>query len=101
MSKLNNTPLTLEALAVRITALENTAKQNHETHGEIFARIESVEKGNAVLDASLQNIWTVLKEIQADVKEMKSRPIKRYDMIANAILQWAILAILGAAVVLK
>lgn len=101
MSKLNNTPLTLEALAVRITALENTAKQNHETHGEIFARVESVEKGHAVLDTSLQNIWTVLKEIQADVREMKSRPIKRYDMIANTILQWAILAILGAAVVLK
>lgn len=101
MRGVNTAPLTLESLAVRITALENTAKQNHESHGEIYARLAAVEKGHAVLDNSLTNIWTVLKEIQADVKEMKGRPAKRYDKAIDVIVQWAIVGILGAAVIFK
>lgn len=98
---MNSTPLTIEALAVRVTALEQTAKENHETHGEIFARIEAVEKGHAVLDTNLTNIWKVLKEIQSDVKEMKERPTKRYDKVVEVVVQWLIVAILGAAVIFK
>lgn len=98
---MNNTPLTLESLAVRVTALEKTASENHESHGAIYARIEAVEKGHAVLDTSLTNIWTVLKEIQADVKEMKSRPAKRYDKAVDTVVQWLIVGILAAAVVFK
>lgn len=101
MSGLNSAPITLESIAVRVTALENTAKQNHESHGEIYARIEAVEKGHAVLDTSLTNIWTVLKEIQADVKEMKARPTKRYDKAVDTVVQWLIVGILAAAVVFK
>lgn len=98
---MNSTPLTLESLAVRVTALENTAKENHESHGEIYARIEAVEKGHVALDTSLNNIWNVLKEIQADVKEMKARPTKRYDKAVDAIVQWLIVGVLAAAVVFK
>lgn len=98
---MNSTPLTIEALAVRITALEQSAKENHESHGEIYARIEAVEKGHAVLDTNLTNIWKVLKEIQSDVKEMKERPTKRYDKVLDTVVQWLIVAILGAAVIFK
>lgn len=98
---MNSTPLTIEALAVRITALEQTAKENHESHGEIYARIEAVEKGHAVLDTNLTNIWKVLKEIQSDVKEMKERPTKRYDKVIDTVVQWLIVGILGAAVIFK
>lgn len=98
---MNSTPLTIEALAVRVTALEQTAKENHESHGEIFARIEAVEKGHAVLDTNLTNIWKVLKEIQSDVKEMKERPTKRYDKVIDTVVQWLIVGILGAAVIFK
>lgn len=98
---MNSTPITMESLAVRVTALENTAKENHESHGEIYARLEGLEKGHAVLDTSLNNIWTVLKEIQADVKEMKARPTKRYDKAIDTIVQWLIVGILAAAVVFK
>lgn len=98
---MNSTPLTLEALAVRVTALENTASENHEAHGAIYARIEAVEKGHAVLDTSLTNIWTVLKEIQADLKELKEKPGKRWDMVVSESIKWVALAALGAMVVFK
>lgn len=98
---MNSAPITLESLAVRVTSLENTARENHESHGEIYARIEAVEKGHAVLDTSLNNIWNVLKEIQADVKEMKSRPVKRYDKAIDTVVQWLIVGILAAAIVFK
>lgn len=98
---MNTTPITLESLAVRVTALEKKASENHESHGAIYARIEAVEKGHAVLDTSLENIWTVLKEIQADVKELKDKPTKRYDKAVDAIVQWLIVGILGAAVIFK
>lgn len=98
---MNSNPPTLESLAVRITSLEGTAKENHESHGEIYARITALEKGHAVLDNSLTNIWQVLKEIQADVKEMKARPGKRYDKVVEIVVQWLIVGILGAAVIFK
>lgn len=98
---MNTAPITLESLAVRVTALEKTASENHESHGAIYARIEAVEKGHAVLDTSLENIWTVLKEIQADVKELKDKPTKRYDKAVDTIVQWLIVGILGAAVIFK
>lgn len=98
---MNSIPPTIESLAARVTALEQTAAQNHESHGEMYARIEAVEKGHVALDTSLTNIWNVLKEIQADVKEMKSRPAKRYDKAVDTIVQWLIVGVLAAAVVFK
>lgn len=98
---MNSTPLTLETLAVRVTALEKTASENHEAHGAIYARIEAVEKGHAVLDTSLTNIWTVLKEIQADLKELKEKPGKRWDMVVSEAIKWVALAALGAMIVFK
>lgn len=98
---MNSLPPTLESLATRVTALETSSKENHESHGKIYERIDGLEKGHAVLDNSLTNIWQVLKEIQADVKEMKARPGKRYDRAVEIIVQWLIVGILGAAVVFK
>ena len=98
---MNSTPLTLESLAVRVTALEKTAEENHESHGAIYARIEAVEKGHAVLDTSLTNIWQVLKEIQSDVKELKDKPAKRWDLIISESIKWLALASLGAMVIVK
>ena len=86
---------------MRITALEQSAKENHESHGEIYARIESVERGHAILDTSLTNIWTVLKEIQADIKELKEKPAKRWDVIVSETIKWIVVAVLGALVMFK
>lgn len=93
--------VTLESLDARITALEEEVKSNAESHGKIYSRLEAVETGHAVFDANLTNIWSVLKEIQADVKEMKDKPAKRYDKVIEIIIQWLIVGVLGAAIIFK
>ena len=98
---MNTAPITLESLAVRVTGLEKTASENHESHGAIYARIEAIEKGHAVLDTNLTNIWKVLNEIQADLKELKEKPGKRWDLIVSESIKWLVLAALGAMVVFK
>lgn len=101
MIPINTTPLTLESLAVRVTALEHAKDENHESHGAIYARIEAVEKGHTALDVSLNSIKQVLDEIKSDVKELKEKPAKRWDMIVSEVLKWVVLAALGAMVVFK
>lgn len=86
---------------MRVTSLEKTASENHESHGAIYARIEAIEKGHAVLDTNLTNIWKVLNEIQTDIKEMKEKPAKRWDMIVSEAIKWLVIAALGAMVVFK
>lgn len=98
---MNSIPPTLESLAARVTSLEQTAAQNHESHGEIYARIEAVEKGHATLDVSLNSIKQVLDEIKADVKDLKEKPAKRWDMIVTEVVKWLVIAALGAMVVFK
>ena len=99
--QMNSTPLTVETLAVRVTALEKTAAENHESHGAIYARIEGLEKGHAVLDTNLANIWKVLTEIQKDLKDLKERPAKRWDMVVSEAVKWFIIAALGAMVIFE
>lgn len=98
---MNSIPPTLDTLAVRITALEQTATRNSEAHGALYARIEAVEKGQAVINTNLKNIEDMCKEISADVKEMKEKPAKRYDTLVTAVLQGILLAALSAAVIFK
>lgn len=84
-----------------MTALEHTAEKNSEDHGKIYARTEALEKGQAVVNNNIENIFTVCNEIKQDVKEIKEKPAKRYESIWNAIAQWAIIAALGVWVATK
>lgn len=90
-----------EVLASRISTLETEMKENSESHGKIYARLETVEKGHAVMDVNLNNILVALREIQADVKDLKSKPGKRFDKVVDTVVQWLIVAILGAAMIFK
>lgn len=98
---MNSAPITLESIAVRVTNLEKNSSENHEAHGSIYARIEKIEKGHAVLDNSLNNIWNVLREIQSDLKDLKERPAKRWDMVVNETVKWVVIAALGAMTIFK
>ena len=98
---MNGIPLTLESLAARITSLEHDIAENHQAHGAIYSRIEAVERGHAVLNSSLENIHTILDEIKSDVKDIKERPVKRYESIVSAVMQWVVVAVLGAVAVFK
>lgn len=98
---MNSAPLTLETLAVRVTALEHTAERNSEDHGKIYARVEAVEQGQAVVNNNMNNIITVCNEIKQDVKELKEKPVKRYDSLINSVVQWAVIAALGVWMAVK
>lgn len=98
---MNSLPPTIDSLTARITVLEADSKDNHESHGAIYARLEKLETGHAVLDSNLANIWAVLREIQADVKDMKAKPGKRWDLIVSESIKWLALAALGAMFVAK
>ena len=101
VTPLNTTPLSLKSLAVRVTALEKAASENHEGHGAMYTGIGAIEKGDAILDTNLANIWKVLNEIQADLKDLKEKPTKRWDLIVSETIKWAVVAALGALVALK
>lgn len=98
---MNSAPLTLETLAVRVTALEHTAERNSEDHGKIYARVEAVEQGQAVVNNNMNNIITVCNEIKQDVKELKEKPVKRWDSLVLAVLQWAVIAAFGIWLAVK
>lgn len=98
---MNSAPITLESLAVRVTALEHASERNSENHGQLYARIESMEKGYAVVNTNLDNIWTVLREIQSDLKTITDQPRKRMDTIITEAIKYAIIAIFGAITIFK
>lgn len=92
---------TIEALAVRVKTLEEKAEKNSQDHGQFYARIEATEKGQGIIQADLSNIKTLCNEIKADVKDLKEKPAKRWDGLANSVIQWAVLALLAAYTALK
>ena len=93
---MDRAPVTLETLAVRMAAVEQAIQKNSEDHGKIYARLEHGEQGQAVIQTNLANITTVCNEIKADVKDIKDKPAQRYDGLVNAVLQWAVIALLSA-----
>lgn len=92
---------TVETLSIRVAALERKSESNSEDHGKIYGRLESVEKGQGVIQADLRNIQNLCDEIRADVKDLKERPVKRWDGIVNAVVQWFVLGLLASYVVFK
>lgn len=94
-------PDTIETLAVRVAALEHERDKNSEAHGKIYERLERMERGHAVVNSNLDNIWKALQEIQADVKSITERPQKRWETIITELIKSGVLIALGAAAILK
>lgn len=92
---------TVETLAVRVKNLEDANVRSSEARGKIYARLEAVESGQAAISTDLSNIEKVCNEIKEDVKDLKERPAKRYEGVVNAVLQWAILALIGGLTIFK
>lgn len=98
---MNSVPITLDSLAARVVTLEREMKEVREELQDHSNRIEKAERGHDVVETELTNIRSLCAEIKSDVKDLKERPVKRYDTIATAVVQWLILAVLGAAIVFK
>ena len=48
-----------------------------------------------------RSIQATLVSIQADLKELKEKPGKRWESVVQTVLQWVVVAILAAVVVFK
>ena len=82
----------IDSLEERVVALEEDRKRSTATHKEFYDRIRSLEIASNETRVMLED----LKEIKADLKELKEKPAKRWDNALNIILQALILAALAA-----
>ncbi len=78
-----------------IAKLQEDSKKNSEQHKEFYKNNEDNLYKQGVSDTQQKQILDTLKDIKADVAELKNKPVKRYDSIIDTIIQWATLALLG------
>lgn len=88
----------VESAERSIEAMKESASRSHE---KIYDRLGSLERDVATLTTQYSNIIDRLATISADLNSLKEKPAKRYETLVNSVLQWLILAILGAVVVFK
>lgn len=68
--------------------------QNTESHKEIFHRLNTLEKNDAVQDTILQK----LDELTVQVKALETRPAKRWEHLVGQIIGLVAAALVGLAV---
>lgn len=73
-------------LVPRVEALEEANKQHSSTHREIFARLNDVERDNAVQDAHYRAIDAKLDELTVLVKDLTGKAGKRWDKAVETVL---------------
>ena len=74
--------------------INNDTKKNAETHREMYDRIRLLEIEQAETKTQYGHIMETLCTIKADVTELKSKPIKRWENVVDKI----IFAVVGACV---
>lgn len=82
-------------------SVESLKESNSRTHEKIYDRLGSLERDVATLTTQYSNIIDRLATISADLNAIKEKPAKRYENIVNSVMQWLVLAVLGAVVVFK
>lgn len=88
-------------LEKRVADLEKDSERNQHTHKEFYGKFEELGRGQAVADERYSAIQATLVSIQADLKELKEKPGKRWESVVQTVLQWVVVAILAAVVVFK
>ena len=88
-------------LEKRVADLEKDSERNQHTHKEFYGKFEELGRGQAVADERYSVIQATLVSIQADLKELKEKPGKRWESVVQTVLQWVVVAILAAVVVFK
>lgn len=88
----------VESIERSVDSMKESGSRAHE---KIYDRLGSLERDVATLTTQYSNIIDRLATISADLNSLKEKPAKRYENLVNSVLQWLILAILGAVVVFK
>ena len=78
-------------LTTRVEALERENDRHTETHKEIFARLNEVERTNAVQEAHYTTILDKLDKLTAKVEALEAKPGKRWESIVEKAI-WAVAA---------
>ena len=88
-------------LTSRVKALEEDVRRNQNTHKEFYGKFEALQTQHAIIDERYSQIQTTLVQIQTDLKGLMAKPGKRWESLVSTVLQWAVLAVLAAAVAIK
>ena len=80
-----------EEVVLRLGAVEESAKQAHKRLNEMDTLIKSVQS----LATSVAAIQNQLKDMNDDVKALKEKPVKNWELIINTILTTGVGAIVG------
>lgn len=85
----------------RIAFLESEAKKcaNHILNSE--KELTSLKNKNDLTDYKFLQIMTKLDEMQTSLKELQTKPAKRYEQIISTALQWLVLALLASIALIK
>lgn len=78
-----------------IKELVEDKERNRKRHERFYSYITESEKQKGSLEEWQKRILDELKQIKADVTELKNRPVKRYESILGSVAQWATLLLLG------
>lgn len=97
----NSLPLNIDTIASRVVVLEREMKDIKAEIQEYAVRIENMERGHDVVESELTGIRGLCAEIKEDVKELKEKPMRKFDSISTYVIQWLIVAILGAVLIFK
>ncbi len=85
----------------RIKHLEEEAKKC-ETHILNSGKaLTSLKNKNDLTDYKFLQIMTKLDEMHTSLKELQTKPAKRYEQIVSTALQWLVLALLASIAVIK
>lgn len=85
----------------RIAFLESEAKkcESHILNSE--KELTSLKNKNDLTDYKFLQIMTKLDEMQTSLKELQTKPAKRYEQIISTALQWLVLALLASIALIK
>lgn len=88
-------------LEERVKTLEQDSGRNQTTHREFYSKFEGLAVQTALTDERYAAIMTSLAKLETVIEELKGKPGKRWETVVNSALQWAVVALLGAVVLLK
>ncbi|MFI3249674.1 MAG: hypothetical protein R3Y07_01760 [Eubacteriales bacterium] len=85
----------LISLEYRVSTLEEDRNRNHDSHREIYARLQSTEQSQAVSQERHEQIITRFDTITKKLEEISSLPSKRWNGLIDKML-YAVVGILVA-----
>lgn len=81
--------------------VEEEVAKNTKAHERFYNEFREFDVHKGIQTERQDQILKTLEEIKNDVAELKSKPAKRWEVITNTALQWVVVAILGAVVLMK